>query len=246
MRASQIASWSGLELLEPLTGGARSTVFLARRGSTEYVVRASARTAEAIDWELDLQHHLDRHRIRVPRPVPADDGRHHVDGVMVQERLGGHPPRHVDDWARVVTVLRAVHEATMGWPQRPGFASSRDLQMGTRGGDVDFSAMPTEAVQLVRRSWRPVDHGPVSAIHGDVGAGNVLIDDSTVGLIDWDESRVDLPWFDLAHLPPEVPVPVPPAPAPREQLITAGVAWVLEPDYAAVRLGELRRRNLDQ
>lgn len=185
MRASQIASWSGLELLEPLAGGARSTVFLARRGSTEYVVRASARSVEAIDWELDLQHHLDRHGVRVPRPVPADDGRHHVDGVMMQERLGGRPPRHVDDWARVVAALRAVHEATMGWPQRPGF----------------------------------------------------------------DESRVDLPWFDFAHLPPAVPVP---APVPREQLITAGVAWevatcwVPEPDYAAGRLEELRRRDQDQ
>lgn len=77
----------------------------------------------------------------------------------------------------------------------------------------------------------------------------MLIDDSVVGSIDWDESRVDLPWFDFAHLPLAVPVP---APAPREQLITAGVAWevatcwVPEPNYAAGRLEELRRRGRGQ
>jgi hypothetical protein len=57
MRSSPVDAWSGLELVEPLPGGARGTVILARRGATEYVVRVSGRGAEAVDWELDLQQH---------------------------------------------------------------------------------------------------------------------------------------------------------------------------------------------
>ena len=166
---------------------------------------------------------------------------------MVQQRLPGRPPHRSDEWARVIDVLRVVHESTLGWPQRPCFAASRDLQTSMRGGDVDLAAMPGDAVGLVRRAWRSVDHGPLSAIHGDLGGGNVLIDDQgNVGLIDWDECRVDVPWFDFAFLPAEVPVPTPTS---RSQLITAGVAWeaatcwIPEPDYAARRLDELRQRT---
>jgi hypothetical protein len=45
-----------------------------------------------------------------------------------------------------------------------------------------------------------------------------------------------VPWFDFAHLPPDVDVP---SPVPRAQLLLAGVAWetatcwVAEPEYAA-------------
>jgi aminoglycoside phosphotransferase (APT) family kinase protein len=163
---------------------------------------------------------------------------------MVQERLPGRPPRHADEWARVIDVLRMVHESTRGWAQRPGFAAGRDLQTRLRGGDVDLAAMPADAVALVRRAWRSIDHGPLSAIHGDPGGGNVLVDDrGGIGLIDWDESRVDVPWFDFALLPGEVPTPT-----SRGRLMAAGVAWeaatcwVTEPGYAAGRLDELRRR----
>lgn len=245
MERPRIAAWSGLELVRPLSGGARSHVVLARRGSAEYVVRNSRRSSGAIDWELDLQQHLAGNGVRVPELVPADDGRRHVDGVMVHRRLPGRPPRDVKDWIAVSSALRVLHEKTIEWPQRPGFASSRDLQTDERGGDVDLSGMPADAVALIRRAWRAVDHGPANAIHGDLGVGNVLIDDGDVGLIDFDESRVDVPWFDLAHLPSEVPVA---APVPRDQIITAGVAWeaatcwILEPAYAARRLAELRRR----
>jgi aminoglycoside phosphotransferase (APT) family kinase protein len=78
----------------------------------------------------------------------------------------------------------------------------------------------------------------------DVG-GNVLIEDDRVALIDWDESRVDVPAFDFAHLPDDVPVPVQ---GDRQALVTAGVAWeaatcwIAEPGHAARRLAELRDR----
>ena len=90
----------------------------------------------------------------------------------------------------------------------------------------------------------PVLGGVECAVHGDLGAGNVLVTDDHVALIDWDESRVDVPAFDYAHLPPDVHVPIG---GGRSATVTAGVAWeaatcwAAEPEYARRRLDELRR-----
>ena len=208
-------------------------------------MRRSSRPPASLDWELDLLDHLAAHGIAVPRTLPAEDGRRHVEGVLVQEFLPGRPPRDVADWARVVRVLGAVHELTVGWPQRPGFASSRTLLTSARGGDVDLDAMPADAVDLVRSSWVPLHDAADCVVHGDVGTGNVLIGPDAVALLDWDESRVDSPWFDLAPLSADVPVSWP---GDRDVLVTAGVAWeaatcwVVEPDYAATVLSGLRNR----
>jgi Ser/Thr protein kinase RdoA (MazF antagonist) len=240
-----LAAWSGVELLEPLAGGARNQVFLARRGGRRLVVRRSGRPAASLDWELDLLEHLRANGVLVPEVVPADDGRRQVDGLLLQRFLEGRPPRDGGDWRRVVEVLRAVHELTPGWPQRPGFASARELLAGDRGGDVRLDAMPVDAVDAVRAAWRPVLQGPECAIHADVGAGNILVDGAAVALLDWDEARVDVPWFDYASLPIQVQVP---SPTDRERLVTAGLAWeaatcwVVEPAYAARCLAELFQR----
>lgn len=245
VESAAVAAWSGLELLRPLAGGARNDVFLARCGDRQLVVRRSGRAAAALEWELDLLDHLGGHGVRVPGTVPADDGRRSVGGVLVQEFLGGRPPDGPADWRRAVDALRRVHELTVGWPQRPGFASARLLLTTDGGGDVRLDAMPEGAVADVRTAWRPVLTGPECAIHGDLGAGNIVIDDGAVGLLDWDESRVDVPAFDLAHVPEYVAVP---STVDRDVLVTAGVAWeaatcwVVEPVYALRRLAELRDR----
>jgi Ser/Thr protein kinase RdoA (MazF antagonist) len=228
-----------------LAGGARNQVFLAHRRGQRLVVRRSTRSAAALEWELDLLEHLARHGILVPGPVPADDGRRQVEGLLVQRFLRGHRPRHARDWRLVVDLLGSVHALTRGWPQRPGFASGRALLTADRGGDVRLDQMPPAAVDAVRRAWRPVLRGAECAIHADVGAGNILIEGGRVALLDWDEARVDVPWFDFAFVPPEVEVP---SPIDRATLETAGVAWeaatcwVAEPAYAARRLAELVAR----
>jgi Ser/Thr protein kinase RdoA (MazF antagonist) len=245
MSGMTLAAWSGLEVVAPLSGGARNQVLLARRGRERLVVRRSGRSPAALDWELDLLEHLTGRGISVPTLVPADDGRRYVDGLLVNRYVDGHPPRDDADWRRVVDVLVAVHEVTAGWPQRPGFASARQLLVTDRGGDVRLDAMPAEGVRAVRSAWRRVLTGTECVNHGDVGGGNILVDDERVTLLDWDESRVDVPWFDFAFLPESVPVPVP---VDRQALVTAGVAWeaatcwVPEPDYAPRRLAELYTR----
>lgn len=146
-----------------------------------------------------------------------------------------------------VSALTVVHETTVGWPQRPGFASASALLRRGSGGDVDLDAMPSSAAELERPSWRPLLQGSQSVIHGDLGAGNVLITASSTAVIDWDEARVDVAAFDFAHLPSDVAIPYP---GDRDALVTAGIAWeaaccwLPEPDYAARRLAELRERTL--
>ena len=239
---STVAVWEGLELSTPLTGGGRNPVYLAGRGGQRLVVRGTGRSAQSLDWELDLLEHLAAQGIGVPRTVPTDDGRRHVGGIMVQEFVDGAPPRTDSDWRRVVDTVRAVHRLTEGWPQRPGFASARDLLTAERGGDVGLDAMPPDAVRLVREAWRPVLVGPECAVHGDLDGSNVLITERTVTLLDWDESRVDVPWFDLAFVPP---VAVTDLPVPLDAVAYAGLAWetatcwLPEPDYARRRLTQL-------
>jgi Ser/Thr protein kinase RdoA (MazF antagonist) len=178
--------------------------------------------------------------------VPTDDGRRHSDGVLVHRFVEGRPPDSANDWRAVVDALARLHEATVDWPQRPGFGSIRSLAYDTRGGDVNLSAMPEPAARAVRDAWRPIADGPEYAIHGDVGRSNLLVNADGIALLDWDEARVDVPWRDFAALPYEIDVPVP---YDRETLVTAGVAWeaatcwVVEPEYAARRLDELLQRS---
>jgi Ser/Thr protein kinase RdoA (MazF antagonist) len=236
-----------VELVSPLAGGARNPVWLARRGDQRLVVRRSTRPPVSLDWELGLLDFLDRHGIGVPRTLPADDGRRHVDSVLVQRFVDGAKPQTSADWRRVVEVLVEVHRLTVGWPQRPGFATSQELQTTDRGGDVRLDLLPSGATGLVRAAWRPIATGTECVVHGDVGGGNVLVHDDRVILLDWDEARVDVPWFDYAFLPDEVAVP---SPVDRETLATAGLAWEVatcwapEPDYAARCLGQLWERVL--
>jgi Ser/Thr protein kinase RdoA (MazF antagonist) len=238
-----LAAWSGVELLEPLPATRCSW---PGGGGRRLVVRRSGRPAASLEWELDLLKHLREGSVLVPEVVPADDGRRQVDGLLVQRFLPGRPPRDDGDWRRVVEALRAVHQLTVRWPQRPEFASAWELLAGDRGGDVCLDAMPADAVRAVRAAWRPILDGPECAIHADIGGGNVLVDGQAVALLDWDEARVDVPWFDFAHLPEEVEVP---SPTDQARLVTAGVAWeaatcwVVEPAYEARRLAELPIRT---
>ncbi|WP_158554043.1 phosphotransferase enzyme family protein [Micromonospora deserti] len=241
----QLDAWAGVDLVRPLVGGHRNEVMLASRGNQQLVVRRSKRSFESLAWELSLLEHLLGHGIGVPRVVVADDGRRHVDGVVVSQFVEGREPSDSLDWRRVVDTLTAMHELTTGWPQRPGFASSRQLLNTDRGGDVRLDAMPAGAVDAIRAAWQPMQ-GPECVVHGDVGASNIRVDGDRVTLLDWDEARVDLSSFDFASVPEEVEVP---AATSRQALRTAGVAWeaatcwTAEPDYAARRLAELYDRQ---
>lgn len=227
--------WSRMDVVRRLGGGNRNDVF-AVHGAERFVARRTSRTAAALDWELDLMAFLDAHGFRVPVTVPSADGSRSVNGVVVQTWLEGDGPRGAD-WHLVAGELTRLHQVTTGWPQRPGFASTRDLIHEQRGGDVDLTVMPHAAVTACRAAWRAIDDGPMAVVHGDPGEPNIRMHTGRVGLLDWDESRVDHVELDLADLPSDGLV--------GDRLRVARTAadaweaangWVLEPACAPHRL----------
>jgi Ser/Thr protein kinase RdoA (MazF antagonist) len=235
-----LAAWGRLTVVGPIAGGNRNTVLELARGRQRLVARRSRRSPASLDWEIGLLSHLARHGIRVPEIIPASDGRLHVDGVVVQSWLDGVPPGPAD-WPAVAGTLRRVHAVTAGWPQRPGSASARELLTGDRGGDVDLSVMPSGAVADCRRAWARLAGTPEAVVHGDPGAPNIRVAGAGVGLLDWDEARVDYTDLDLAEVPGH---DLPPGRlAPARIAATAWEAangWTIEPAYARRQLALLR------
>lgn len=234
-----LAAWGQLQVIGPLGGGHRNRVLELRRGRERLVARWSRRSPASLDWEIGLLDRLARHGLRVPAAVPALDGRRHVDGVIVQTWLDGMPPGPAD-WPAVAATVRRLHELTAQWPQRPGFASTQDLLTTNRGGDVDLSAMPAEAVAACRRAWAGLAGTAQAVVHGDLAPANIRISSAGPGLLDWDEARVDYTGLDLADVPGSG---LPPARlAAARSAVTAWEAangWTTEPDYAQRQLAAM-------
>ncbi len=82
----------------------------------------------------------------------------------------------------------------------------------------------------------------VHYVHGDPGDKNIFVNEGQIALIDWDEARVDTPWFDLAALPDDA-CPL----TGRDRWIArqaasaweAALAWSSERDYADWRLSQV-------
>jgi Ser/Thr protein kinase RdoA (MazF antagonist) len=227
-----LTPWGSPPVAERLGGGHRNEVF---RVGDDWVARRSRRSAASLEWELDLLDHLSRNGFVVPTVVPARDGRRHVDGVVVQRWLPGREPSG-DDWLLVIAELRRLHALMTGWPARPDFPGTRELLTTDRGGDVDLTAMPAEAVARCRTAWQGLA-GPATVVHGDPCAANIRVFDGRVGFLDWDEARVDHPWLDLADIPGLL---VPRHAAAAVHAWEAANGWLVEPAYAQSRLAEVR------
>ncbi len=195
--------------IERLTGGVANDVWLLRVGGELAVGRLGSRSDADLAWEAELLLHLDRQGLVVPVPLPTTDGRLFVDGLTVMTFIEGRPPESAADWRGAAAALRHLHDVTRGWPQRPGWRSSKDLLTAETGTKVDLRAMPAEGVARCRAAWaRVAEHeseqqsGRESdkqcVVHGDSNnVGNVLVTRDGVALIDWDEAHVDTPALDL-------------------------------------------------
>lgn len=232
-------AWGAVHPVRSLGGGNRNDVLEVELAGRRLVARRSRRPPASLSWEIQLLEHLRRSDVRVPAVVPTLQGRRQVSGVVLMTWLDGRPPE-AGDWPAVAATLRRVHEVTRGWPQRPGAASTRDLLTADRGGDADLSLMPAEAVAVCRRAWGALARVPQAVVHGDPGAANVRIAADGIGLLDWDEARVDAIDLDLAELPG--------ADLPADRLAAARVAataweaangWTVEPSYARRQLERL-------
>jgi Ser/Thr protein kinase RdoA (MazF antagonist) len=194
-----LAHWgSDAVRIEPLSGGVANDVWRLRVGGRIAVGRLGTRGDADLAWETGLLQHLDRHGMAVPVPIPTVDGRLFADGLVVMTYVEGRSPETEADWRRVAETLRRLHELTVGWPQRPGWRSSTDLLHAESGTRINLNAMPQEGVARCRAAWARLVGRPTSVVHGDPNPRNIRITAERVGLIDWDESHVDVSDLDLA------------------------------------------------
>ena len=236
-----VSGWSALELGQPLSGGSRSSVWEGRLDGERVVVRQSRRSAESLAWELDLLRRLAEADFVVPQTKPADDGRESIAGVVVQSWLDGGAPETPDEWGAVALELQRLHTVLADHPQRPGCAVASELVTARRSVDADLDVLPVDVLDRVTTVFGEYAAVPVAVIHGDPGPSNIRIAaDGRVGLIDWDESRVDHVWHDLSNLGVQVLADDDHAAAVRLSHAWEAVnAWVVEPEYARDRLARL-------
>ena len=201
-------AWEALEQwgrdvarIEPLGGGGVNEVWSVRVDGQPAVARlgrrSDGRSDDDLAWETALLRNLDRHGLAVPVPIPTGDGRDFVDGLVVMTYLEGEPPDTDADWRRAADTFRQLHRLTQGWPQRPGWRSSTDLVEAETGTRIDLGAMPAEGVARCRAVWGRLSGREPCVVHGDPTPGNIRVTADRVALIDWDESRVDVPELDL-------------------------------------------------
>ncbi len=240
-----VDSWSGLALVEPVVEGNRNEVWRATRDGEWFAVRRSRRSEASLRWELELIEFLSSRGFVVPSVVPTDDSRLHDAGVVVQRWIDGRPPSSETDWTAVAAELQRLHSLTGDHPQRPGCCVVTDLHTGRVSVNADLDAMPVEEGALVQAVFAEFADEPTAVVHGDPGASNIRMTlTGQVGLLDWDESRVDITWHDLSNLGVAILEP-----RQHQRALTlsdaweAANAWTAEPAYAATRLARLKQRR---
>ena len=239
-----IARWPGLRLDHRIAEGNRGEVWAATSGPSgeRVAVRRSRRSAASLEWELDLIADLGEAGFLVPTIVTTEDGRRSVDGVVVQRWISGREPASPDDWRAVAATLHRLHTSASERPQRPGCSVSSELTRDSTSVDADLSALPDGVATELVATFRSLASSPISVIHGDPNPTNLRItDDGRVGLLDFDESRIDHCWHDLSNLGVQILDDDDHAAAQRlSHAWEAANAWIVEPDYARRRLAALR------
>lgn len=236
----ELRRWDpGFELLGPLPGGHRNQVAAVLIRGERRVARRSRRSAAALEWEIGLLEHLSAHGLPVPTPVRTTDRERFVGATIVLPWVAGREPASEEDWYAVAAELGRLHRATVGYPQRPGFRSARELVTRDTGGDVDVRRLPDDVAAACRTAWAALP-AETAVIHGDPSPGNIRLTGERVTFLDWDECRVDSPDLDLAALPVSV------LPPQRQRAAGAALAaweaasaWGTEPEYARRRLAVL-------
>jgi Ser/Thr protein kinase RdoA (MazF antagonist) len=183
--------------IEPLGGGGVNDVWSVRVSGLPAVGRLNARSDADLAWETALLRHLDREGLAVPVPIATTSGGLFAEGLVVMSYVEGEPPETEGDWRRVADLLRQLHRLTQGWPQRSGWRSSADLLHAETGTKIDLGAMPPEGVARCRAAWARLAGRQPCVIHSDPTPGNIRMTADRVGIIDWDESHVDVADLDL-------------------------------------------------
>lgn len=239
--AIDVQRWDDLIVDAPAAGGHRNEVYRGTCNGQLVSIRRTRRSPDSLQWELELIGHLGANGLRVAQVVPTTDGSLSAGGWVVQRWLEGDEPTTPAQWTAVADVLRWVHRVTRGYPQRADCCVVRDLATVRRCADADLDQVPAEVHDTVIAVFESFDDVPTAVIHGDPAPSNIRVDrDGRVGLLDFDESRVDLIWHDLSNLGVQVLADADHARAQRLSHAWEAVnGWVVEPDYARGRYEQL-------
>jgi Ser/Thr protein kinase RdoA (MazF antagonist) len=163
-------------------------------------------------------------------------------GVVVQRWIDGREPATEQDWRLVADELQRLHRVCAGRPQRPGCVEVRRLTRRGASVDADLAVVPDDVAAELLAVFAEFADAPASVVHGDPAASNIrMTDDGRVGLLDWDESRVDILLHDLSNLGVQVLNDPDRLHAQRLSHAWEAVnAWTVEPAYALQRLQNLR------
>ena len=139
---------------------------------------------------------------RLAEPLAHDDERclfveSGLGGVVLGDQLSG--ATSLDDVAETARTLAAVHEVPS--PLVEGRTARREVDSLSRTGRSLLSARPAALARfegiLADLEAACPEPAPMRFIHGDFSAGQVLVDDSGVKLIDFERIGPGDPLIDL-------------------------------------------------
>jgi Ser/Thr protein kinase RdoA (MazF antagonist) len=229
---THLKAWGEYKVLAPLEGGFRNTAFLVEAHNTKRVAKTTRRSEAAMRWLQPVHAAAQQAGFVTPDLIASTNGKLVVNGVTLETFIEGHAPTS-QALLEMQPSIETFHDLTRGFPQRPGFASSIELLHETSGGDVDLNAMPNELVTLCREHWRERASNAQSVVHGDLNANNILItNDGQYGLVDWDETRVDISDFDTQALMRTSGTALDSRSTTWLDAWEVAVCWQVEPAYA--------------
>ncbi len=188
-----LSAFGAVTLIAPLNGGQRKPIWRAELDGQPMVAKSTRRSEDALRWLLPLQAAARASGFLVPAMIETPRG-FAPNGWTLEPFVTGSPALPVQMHA-LHPAVRSMHRIVGAQPQRPGFASTRDLIAQAAGGDVDLAAMPADLVAQIRAAWGRMTGSEV-AIHGDICTGNLLMTAQGPALVDWDAARRDLPIYD--------------------------------------------------
>jgi hypothetical protein len=229
---THLKAWGEYKVLEPLEGGFRNTAFLVEAHNTKRVAKTTRRNEAAMRWLKPVHAAAQQAGFITPDLIASTNGTLVVNGVTLETFIEGHAPTP-QQLLEMQPQIQTFHDLTREIPQRPGFASSIQLLHETSGGDVNLNTMPNELVTLCREHWREHANQAQSVVHGDLNANNVLItNDGKYGLVDWDETRVDISDFDTQALLRTSGATLDLRNTTWLDAWEVAVCWQVEPEYA--------------
>lgn len=193
-----LSAFGAFQPLRRLIGGHRNSVWLAEGPNGLYVAKSTRRSAAALDWLTPFEAAARKCGFGVPAPLCVAGQRVH-QGWTLEPFVDGLSPTDAQMRA-LAPRIASLHQACPSLPQRPGFCSLPALLQADVGGDIDLRAMPNPVRVLCRKAWLPFAAARIRPIHGDLTAANVILSPQGPTLLDWDEARCDLAFFDAIAL----------------------------------------------